>query len=476
MNVQRVLPATRFSKAAAPAEPAKAARAAASRAEEARAAPLAPSAAAARPKPALAANGSCGPAVASAGAAVAAGAAGLDSTPESAARPGAPAEPAAEPGRRLEARIDLAAIRANIRRMREVAGPAEVMAVVKADAYGHGMVECARAALQGGATWLGCALPEEALALRAAGLRAPVLTWLHAPDDPFADLVAADVDVSVSGSWALREITDAVRAVGRPARIQLKADTGLGRNGVPPQDWPAVVAQALAAQAEGLVTVTGIWSHFACADEPDHPSNALQLAAFAHALDVAAAAGLRPPLRHLANSPAALLLPPSHFDLVRCGISTYGVSPAPDLGSAADFGLRPAMSLVGRLASVKQVPAGHGISYGHTYRTGGPSWLGLVPAGYADGIPRAASDTGPVWIGGRRHTVAGRVAMDQFVVDLGGQRASAGDEVVLFGPGDQGEPTAQDWADAIGTIAYEVITRIGPRVPRIYLNADSGEA
>jgi alanine racemase len=379
---------------------------------------------------------------------------------------------AGSPGRRLEARIDLAAIRSNVRRMREVVGPAEVMAVVKADAYGHGMVECARAAVQAGASWLGTALPEEALALRAAGLQGPMLTWLHAPGDPFAELIAADVDISVSGSWALREITAAVKAVGRPARIQLKVDTGLGRNGVSAQEWPTVVGQALEAQADGLVSVTGIWSHFACADEPEHPSNAAQVAAFHQALDQAAAAGLRPPLRHLANSPAALLLPDSRFDLVRCGLSTYGVSPAPDQGSAADFGLRPAMTLAGRLASVKRVPAGHGVSYGHTYRTGGPTHLGLVPAGYADGIPRAASDTGPVWIGGRRHTVAGRVAMDQFVVDLGDQEAQAGDEVVLFGPGDGGEPTAQDWAEAIGTIAYEVVTRIGPRVPRVYVDSD----
>ncbi|HEV2639294.1 MAG TPA: alanine racemase [Actinocrinis sp.] len=380
----------------------------------------------------------------------------------------------AVPGRRLEARIDLAAIRSNIRRMRELAGPAQVMAVVKADGYGHGMVECARAAVQAGATWLGCAIPEEALALRAAGLRTPILTWLHAPGDPFADLVVAGVDVSVSGAWALGEVADAVRATGRQARIQLKADTGLGRNGAPPHDWPELVARALAAQAEGLVEVTGIWSHFACADEPDHPSNALQLAAFREALDVAAAAGLRPPLRHIANSPATLLLPQSHYDLVRCGVSTYGISPAPDRGSAADFGLRPAMSLVGRLASVKRVPPGHGVSYGHTYRTGAAAWLGLVPAGYADGIPRAASDTGPVQVAGRRHTVAGRVAMDQFVVDLGDQEAQPGDEVVLFGSGEHGEPTAQDWAEAIGTIAYEVVTRIGPRVPRIYLDPESG--
>lgn len=374
---------------------------------------------------------------------------------------------------RLEARVDLAAVRANVRRMREVAGPAQVMAVVKADAYGHGMLACARAAVEAGASWLGAALPEEALALRAAGLTVPILTWLHSPGDPFGELVAAGVDVSVSGLWALREITDAVRAVGVPARVQLKADTGLGRNGAQPHDWPLLVEEAVKAQEDGLVRVAGLWSHFACADEPRHPSVGAQVAAFRDALEVAQRAGLRPELRHMANSPAALLLPESRFDLVRSGLATYGVSPAPREGSAADFGLRPAMTLTARLALVKQVEAGHGVSYGHTYRTAKRTRLGLVPAGYADGIAIAASNRGPVWIDGVRHTIAGRVAMDQFVVDLGDQEAGVGDEVVIFGPGDRGEPTAQDWAEQTGTIAYEIVTRIGPRVPRVYLNASA---
>ncbi len=371
---------------------------------------------------------------------------------------------------RLEARIDLAAVRANIRRMREVAGSAQVMAVVKADAYGHGMVECARAAVEAGATWLGVALPEEALALRAAGLEARILTWLHAPGDAFADLVLADVDISVSGLWSLREVTEAVRATGRPARIQLKADTGLGRNGAVRADWSLVVEEAVKAQEDGLVAVTGLWSHFACADEPHHPSVIAQLSAYRDALAVAEQAGLRPEVRHMANSPAALLLPGSRFDLVRSGLASYGLSPAPREGSPADFGLRPAMTLVGRLALVKQVDAGHGISYGHTYHTTRPTRLGLVPAGYADGIPLAASNVGPIWIDGVRHTVAGRVAMDQFIIDLADQEAGVGDEVVLFGPGDRGEPTAQDWAERTGTISYEIVTRIGPRVPRVYLD------
>jgi alanine racemase len=375
---------------------------------------------------------------------------------------------------RLEARIDLGAIRSNVRRMREIAGSAQVMTVVKADAYGHGMLECARAAVEAGASWLGAALPEEALALRAAGLTTPVLTWLHTPGDPFDELIEADVDVSVSGLWALREITDAARATGKPARIQLKADTGLGRNGVQAHDWPLVVEEALKAQDSGLATVTGIWSHFACADEPSHPSVAAQLTEFRWALAHAEGAGLQPEVRHLANSPATLLVPDSHFDLVRVGVAAYGLSPNPRQGSAADFGLRPAMTLAGRLALVKQVAADHGVSYGHTYVTERATRLGLVPAGYADGIPRAASNAGPVWIDGVRHTIAGRVAMDQFIVDLADQEVGVGDEVVLFGPGDRGEPTAQDWADAADTIAYEIVTRIGPRVPRTYVNRDAG--
>jgi alanine racemase len=379
---------------------------------------------------------------------------------------------AARPAR-LEARIDLDALRSNVRRLREIAAPAAVMAVVKADAYGHGLVPCARAALQAGAAWVGVALPEEALELRAAGVEAPILTWLHAPGDDFAALVRAGVDVSVSGQWALHAILDAVEETGVPARVQLKADTGLGRNGVQPHDWPLVVDEAVKAEQAGQLTVTGVWSHFACADEPGHPSIERQLTAYHEALDAALAAGLRPEVRHMANSPATLSVPESRLDLVRTGVAMYGLSPAPELGTPADFGLRPVMSLVARLASVKLVPAGHGVSYGHTYHTGEQTRLALIPAGYADGVPRAASGTGPVWIGGRRHTVAGRVAMDQFVVDLGPGGAdepdpAPGDEAVLFGPGDGGTPTAQDWAQAVGTINYEIVTRVGPRVPRVY--------
>ncbi|MFB8179979.1 alanine racemase [Streptomyces sp. NPDC055966] len=384
-------------------------------------------------------------------------------------------ETAAEPTAPLRARaeIDLGALRANVRTLRARAKGAAVMAVVKSDGYGHGALPCARAALAAGATWLGTATPEEALALRAAGLPGRILCWLWVPGGPWRQAVEAGIDVSLSGMWALREAVLAAREAGRPARVQLKADTGLGRNGCPPgADWAELVGAALAAEAEGLVRVTGLWSHFACADEPGHPSIAAQLDRFREMVAYAEEQGVRPEVRHIANSPAALTLPETHFDLVRTGIAMYGISPSPELGTPADFGLRPVMTLSASLALVKHVPGGHGVSYGHHYVTPGETTLGLVPVGYADGIPRHASGAGPVLVDGKWRTIAGRVAMDQFVVDLGGDEPAVGSEAVLFGPGDRGEPTAEDWAQACGTIAYEIVTRIGTRVPRVYVNAD----
>ncbi|MFC8504826.1 alanine racemase [Streptomyces sp. NPDC057411] len=373
--------------------------------------------------------------------------------------------------RRARAEIDLGALRANIRTLRARVDPhVQIMAVVKADAYGHGAVRCARAAVEAGATWVGTATPHEALALRAAGLvDVRIMCWLWTPGDPWAEGIEAGLDMSVSGMWALAEVVEAARETGRRARIQLKADTGLGRNGCQPADWPELVTEALKAEAQGLVKVTGLWSHFACADEPGHPSIAAQLDVFRGMLDFAEKAGVEPEVRHIANSPATLTLPETHFDLVRPGIAMYGVSPAPEIGTSAELGLRPVMSLKASVALVKDVPGGHGVSYGHHYTTPGETTLGLVPIGYADGIPRHASGRGPVLVDGKVRTVAGRVAMDQFVVDLGGDRPEPGTEAVLFGPGDRGEPTAQDWAEAADTIAYEIVTRIGARVPRVYL-------
>ena len=364
------------------------------------------------------------------------------------------------------AAIDLDALRANLARCREVTGDAAVMAVVKADAYGHGLVPCGRAALEGGATWLGTALLSEAVALREAGVGGRILAWLAVPGAPWADCLVRDIDVSVSALWALDEVCDAVRATGRPARVHLKADTGLSRNGATPDDWPELVAAARVAEIEGLVTVTGLWSHFAIADVPRHPSVARQLTVFDEAVAVADAAGLRPEVRHLANSAGALGVPRSRHDLVRVGIAMYGLSPGAEIGSAQELGLRPVMTLAARLASVKRIAAGSGVSYGHAYTTVRDTTVGLVPLGYADGLPRSAANVGPLRVAGADRTVAGRVCMDQVIVDLGDDFAAPGDEVVIFGTGG---PSADDWAAACGTIGYEIVTRIGPRVPRVPL-------
>ncbi|MFJ6317454.1 alanine racemase [Streptomyces californicus] len=377
---------------------------------------------------------------------------------------------------RARAEIDLAALRANVRALRERAAGAQLMAVVKSDGYGHGAVRCAEAAREAGAAWLGTATPQEAFALRAAGLGGRIMCWLWTPGGPWREAVEADIDVSVSGLWALREVRAAAGAAGRPARVQLKADTGLGRNGCQPADWPELVGEALAAERAGHLRITGLWSHFACADEPGHPSIAAQLDVYRAMVAYAEKEGVEPEVRHIANSPATLTVPESHFDLVRTGIAMYGISPAPELGVPADFGLRPVMTLAASVALVKDAPAGHGVSYGHHYTTSAETTLGLVPVGYADGVPRHASGRGPVLIGGKVRTVAGRVAMDQFVVDLDGDRPEEGAEAVLFGPGDRGEPTAQDWAEAADTIAYEIVTRIGARVPRVYVDGAAGPA
>ena len=365
---------------------------------------------------------------------------------------------------RSAARVDLGAISHNVRVLREHAGSAAVMAVVKADGYGHGLVPSARAALQGGAAWLGVAFLEEALAVRSAGITAPTLAWLTTPGEDLAAAVTADVDLGTYSQQQLAAAVEAAHATGRTARLHLKADTGLSRGGATATDWPALCEAAAKAEADGSVRVVGVWTHFAFADGgAHHPVNAQQVGRFAAALEVAERSGLRPEVRHLANSAATLTAPHTHYDLVRPGIAVYGLSPVPDQGT---FGLRPAMTLTSTVALTKRVPAGSGVSYLHRYTTDRETTLALVPLGYADGVPRGATNLGPVQLAGRRRTIAGTVCMDQFLLDVGDDGVEAGDEVVLFGPGDDGGPTAQDWADLLGTISYEIVTRVGARVPR----------
>lgn len=369
----------------------------------------------------------------------------------------------------LWAEIDLAALEHNVRVLRGRAPRSELMAVVKADAYGHGLVPCAQAAVRAGASWLGVAQLTEACTLRDAGVDARLLTWLYPPGADLAGALRRDIDVSASAPWALDELAAAARRIGRTARVHLKVDTGLGRGGAFGADWDQLVRHARCLEGEEAIRVVGVWTHFAHADAPEHPTVLAQQERFFEAVAQAERAGLRPEVRHLANSAATLLHPGAHADLVRPGIALYGLSPVPQV--ADDFGLRPVMTLKARLVLVKRLPAGQGVSYGHAYAPAADTVVGLVPAGYADGIPRHASNTGPVLVGSTRTRVAGRVCMDQIVVDLGaGSTAGAGDEVVLFGGG-PGQPTAQDWADAAGTISYEIVTRVGARVPRFHVGA-----
>jgi alanine racemase len=371
-----------------------------------------------------------------------------------------------------EALIDLGAIRDNVAALRRHVSGTALMAVVKADAYGHGIVPAATAALAGGADWLGVIRVGEALTLRRAGLSAPLACLMTVPGGPHEQAVRQDVDLSASTAAIVAEIAAAAERAGRPARLHLKVDTGMSRGGATPADWPGVVAAALAAQAAGQVVITAVWSHLACADIPGHPSIQAQIDEFGDALAVAAKAGARPEIRHLANTPATLAVPGARFDMVRTGGGIFGLSTLP--GGPPEW-LRPAMTVRSRLVQVKQVPAGTGVSYGHRYHTSGPATLGLVPIGYAEGIPREASGQVRVLAGGRLLPIAGTVCMNHVVLDFRNQDVTEGEEVLLFGPGDSGEPTPQDWANALGTISYEVVTRFGGRIPRSYFGVAYGD-
>ena len=364
-----------------------------------------------------------------------------------------------------QALIDLTAITRNVAVLRQRMNGSQVMAVVKADGYGHGITQAGHAAVAGGADWLGVVHVAEALRLRRAGITVPVLCLMALAEDAHGDAITAGIDLTAGTVPLVRQIAGAATRAGRPARLQLKADTGLSRGGATKAEWPAVVDAALAAQGDGQLRVTGLWSHFACSDDPGHPSVAAQLARFGEAADYAAKAGLTPEVRHIANTAGALTVPPSRLDLVRLGGAIYGLSTLP--GGAPGW-LRPAMTLTARLAQVKRVPPGTGVSYGHRYVTTAETTLGLVPLGYADGVPRGAAGRALVQARGRRWPIAGTVCMDQFVVDFGDEPVSPGEEVVLFGPGDDGEATAQEWGEALGTISYEIVTGIGARVPRTY--------
>ena len=376
------------------------------------------------------------------------------------------------PGVLAEAVVDLGAIEHNVRVLREHAGNAQVMAVVKADGYGHGAAQVARAALAAGAAELGVATVNEALALRAEGLTAPILAWLHPPRIDFGPALLADVQIAVSSVRQLDDLLDAARRTGRAATVTVKVDTGLNRNGVAPAHYPAMLAALRQAVAEDAVRLRGLMSHMVYADQPDNPINDVQAQRFTDMLAQARDQGVRFEMVHLSNSSATMSRPDLAFDMVRPGIAVYGLSPVPQLG---DMGLTPAMTVKCAVALVKSIRAGESVSYGHTWTAQRDTNLALLPIGYADGVFRTLGGRLDVLINGRRRPNVGRICMDQFVVDLGpGQiDVAEGDEAILFGPGTNGEPTAQDWADLLGTIHYEVVTSPRGRVTRTYREAEN---
>lgn len=366
---------------------------------------------------------------------------------------------------RAQAEIDLGAIASNLVYLQEHAG-VPVMAVVKADAYGHGLVPVANTAIEAGAQWLGVALLEEALSLRSSGIRLPILSWLVPPGSDYLSAIEATIDLAVPSVAIYNEILSAGRSARKRPRIHIEVDTGMTRGGFL-GEWELFLERI--AETKSEVEVVGFFSHFARADEPGESQNSIQLKRFIEMSDDLNAIGIEPEIHHLSNSAATLVDASSHFDLVRTGIAMYGLTPDLNhLGSSQSLGLRPAMTLKAKIHLVKDVHAGTPVGYGATAVTQRQTTLGVVAMGYADGIPRLAQNAG-VFVNGRRAPIIGRVSMDQFVVDLGSESSvKAGDWATVFGSGDDGEFTADDWGRASSSINYEIVTRIGPRVPRIY--------
>ncbi|AQT79270.1 alanine racemase [Mycolicibacterium litorale] len=368
----------------------------------------------------------------------------------------------------VEAVVDLGAVAHNVAVVRQRSGVG-VLAVVKADGYGHGASQVARAALRAGAAELGVATVEEALALRRDGVDAPVIAWLHTPTTDFRGAIAAGVEVVVSSVRQLSEVVAAADRLGVTATVGVKVDTGLGRSGAAPADWP-LLRDALAKYgASQAIVLRTAMTHLAHGDEPQHPLNDRQAAGLDACVTDLRRVGAAPQVVHISNSAAALTRPELSRDLVRSGIAIYGRTPVPAVG---DFGLIPAMTLTAEIALVKRIAAGQGVSYNHTWTAQRDTTVAVVACGYADGVPRVLSNALTVAIGGRRFRNVGRICMDQFVVDLGpdGAGVTEGDRAVLFGTGAAGEPTAADWARGAGTIDYEIVSGIRGRTARRYVS------
>ncbi|GAB3479629.1 alanine racemase [Nocardiopsis coralliicola] len=371
-----------------------------------------------------------------------------------AAQPGTATRPLLE--------VDNAALAANTRLFAQRTDAA-LMAVVKADGFGHGAAQVARTALANGARWLGVTSLEEALALRREGLSAPILSWLNPVGLAVGPAVENRIDLGVPSIEHLESVADGADRPSGPARIHLHLDTGMARDGAAPDDWWDLFRCARSAEHAGLVEVVGIMGHLPRADEPGHPTTSSGRRALLRGVELARSAGLRPALRHLATTAAVLTDSSTHLDLVRVGAGLFGIDPS---GST---GLEPALRLTAPVVQVRSVPAGTGVGYGHTYVTDRPTHLGLLPVGYADGLPHVASGRAEVWLGGRRRKLRGRISMDQAVVDLGDDPVRPGTAAVIFGSGSAGEPTIADWARWSGTLPHEIVTGLGPRTKRTTL-------
>jgi alanine racemase len=369
---------------------------------------------------------------------------------------------------RARAEINLAAIAENLKFIKSKTS-AQVLAVVKADAYGHGLINVAKAAEKSGADWLGTALLEEGIALRNGGITKPIISWLTPIGEDFRTAINLDIDLSVSSIELLNEIILVGKSINKVPRVHIEIDTGMNRGGFG-DDWGLLLPEIVKAVKANEIKAIGIWSHFARADEPNEVMNKTQLDEFTQKVKQLNDAGVSPELIHIANSAASLSNEAAHKNIIRWGIGLYGLSPdVINMGDSKSLGLKPAMKLFAKLQLVKAVKAGQSVGYGGTAITKSDTKLGVVTLGYADGVPRNANNSAGIFVAGKRAPIIGRVSMDQFVVDLGADSlAKTGDEVIVFGDGSQGEYTIDEWAKACGTINYEIVTRIGVRVPRIY--------
>lgn len=368
--------------------------------------------------------------------------------------------------------IDLDAIAHNLKTMTERVTRHDnsrplVMCVVKADAYGHGMIPVARKLEAEGADYLGVADISEALTLRNAGIDLPILAWLHSPRETFVAALSAGIELGIANVEQLERVAKAAETSGRVARIHFKIDTGLGRNGSSEADWLGLLERSKELVAAGRIQIVGIFSHLSCTSEAD---DLRQIARFEAAIEKARAMDVAFELRHLTASDGSLNYPQALYDMVRIGVALYGLSPFVE-HTSADFGLVPAMTARSLVVQTKRVPAGQGVSYGYLHRTESETTLALIPVGYAEGLPRDASGRAKVSINGNTYSVSSRIAMDQFVIDVGDDEVNAGDEVVIFGDPAAGVPSADDWANAGETINYEIVTRMGGRFSKTYLGA-----